>query len=82
MLTQFYAIGLNDDQNRSLNALVARQWGRRTDMRRYIGQHVGANQRFYSEADYRIVRETQESFLGDVGVEVQGGIYSLVERGQ
>ena len=79
MFTQFYAIGLNNDQKPQFNGLMARQHGRRSDMAAYVGQYVGMNSRFYSEGDYQIAEVSNHGFIDDQGNSIGGAIYSLVE---
>ncbi len=79
MRTQFYAIGLDDDQRPEFNGLLARQHGRKGDMEAYIGQYVGTNSRFYSQGDYEINQTSKQTFTDDKGNSVGGAIYSLVE---
>lgn len=79
MRTQFYAIGLDDEQRPEFNGLMARQHGRKSDMQGFIGQYVGTNSRFYSNGDYEIGVFSRESFVDDMGTRVLGAIYSIAE---
>ena len=79
MRTQFYAIGLDDDQKPEFFGLIARQHGRKSDMAAYVGQYVGTNTRLFSDGDYDISKSSDEGFRTDLGVEITGAIYRVIE---